>query len=146
MNCAKTTDLLAFHSHSCSTRLFTRVHIIIWIDRQRLCVRERWRKIAAAKKCIVATRWSTYTSKSQWRHTSVCARFSTSREELTYCLAHSSGYPYDGACSARPMAAFSRESSLVSALCWLDYVFRSKRIVLSQFRSKCISQSAQSAY
>jgi len=27
-----------------------------------------------------------------------------------------------------PMAAFSRESSLVSALCWLDYIFRSRRI------------------
>jgi len=32
-----------------------------WTDRLRVC--ERWRKIAAAKKCIVATRWSTHTSE-----------------------------------------------------------------------------------
>jgi len=30
------------------------MHIVIWTERLR--VRERWRKIAAAKKCIVATR------------------------------------------------------------------------------------------
>jgi len=30
---------------------------------ERLRVRERWRKIAAAKKCSVATRWSTHTSE-----------------------------------------------------------------------------------
>jgi len=43
------------------------------------------------------------------------------------------------------MAAFSRENSLVSALRWLDYIFRSRGIILSQFRSKNIIQSAQSA-
>jgi len=32
-----------------------------------------------------------------------------------------------------PMAAFSRESSLGSALRWLDYIFRSRGIILSQF-------------
>jgi len=44
------------------------------------------------------------------------------------------------------LAAFSRKNSLVSALRWLDYIFRSRGIVLSQFRSKSIVQSAQSAY
>jgi len=43
------------------------------------------------------------------------------------------------------MAVFSRESSLVSALRSLDYIFRSRGIVLSQFRSKSI-QSPQCAY
>jgi len=32
------------------------------MDSERVCVREQWRKIAAAKKCIVAT-WSTHTSE-----------------------------------------------------------------------------------
>jgi len=40
----------------------------------------------------------------------------------------------------------SRKSGLVSALRRLDYIFRSRGIILSQFRSKSIIQSAQSAY
>jgi len=86
---------------------------------ERLRVRERRRKIAAAKKCIVATRWSTHTSEmtSHVRVRSVLdesriaakhvrararARFlRTHGHASTYCHAHSSGCPCDGACSAR---------------------------------------------
>jgi len=44
-----------------------------------------------------------------------------------------------------PLTAFGRKSSLVSALRWLDYIFRSIGTALSQLRSKNIIQSAQSA-
>jgi len=43
-------------------------------------------------------------------------------------------------------AAFSRESSLVSTLHRLDYIFRSRRTVLSQFKSKSTIQSTQNVY
>jgi len=44
------------------------------------------------------------------------------------------------------LAAFRKENSLVSALRRLDYIFRSRGIILSQFRFKSTIQSAQSAY
>jgi len=86
--------------------------------RQSVCVR----KIAAAKKCIVAMIVDAHTSKSRWRHTSVCARSRRVEESSKACsspsaraifthtwtclhlLLHTqrrSGYPCDGACSAR---------------------------------------------
>jgi len=48
-------------------------------------VRERWRKIAAAKKCIVATMIDAHTSESRWRHTSVCARSRRVEESSKAC-------------------------------------------------------------
>jgi len=38
------------------------------------------------------------------------------------------GHRIAASCVPETLAAFSRKSSLVSALCWLDYTFRSRRI------------------